>query len=269
VSAVAAGPVPSPAGSYFRADGDSLSPSASARSSWAADQLHGRLIVGALARAVHSRAADGMQCTRLTVDLSRPTPLAPVAVTSEVVRDGRQARTVHAQMCSGQGPTARAFALFLRKGDNPPGEVWTTPVWDAPYADEMQPFAAEGGVRLPWDMRDVAGGGLVSGRRKRVWLRDPRPLVDGEMTAPFVRLAMVADAVNPLSNSGTRGLRYINADVTVQVARDPLDDWLGFEVSARMAEAGVAVSSCILHDRLGPVGLATASALVTRAWGRR
>lgn len=258
-----------PAVGYFRADGDSLRPSASARSSWSGDQLHGRLIVGALARAVHAHAEEGMQCARLTVDLSRPTPLAPVTMTSAVVRSGRRARTVHAAVRSGPDTTARAFALFLRQGEDPPGDVWNTPAWDAPHADEMEPFAAEGGVRLPWDVRDVTGWGLVSARPTRVWLRDTRPLVDGETMLPFVRLAMVADAVNPLGNSGTRGLRHVNADVTMQVAREPAGDWFGFEVAARMAAAGVAVSACILHDRRGPVGLVTASALATRAWGRR
>jgi Thioesterase-like superfamily len=260
---------PAPVAGYFRADRDSLRPSADARSSWSGDQLHGRLIVGALARAVDAHAGAGMQCARLTVDLSRPTPLSPVTVASEVVRSGRRAHTVHAEVRSGGDTTARAFALLLRRGEDPPGDVWSTAAWDAPDPGVMAPFAAEGGVRLPWDMRDVAGAGLVSGRRKRVWIRDLRPLVDAETTSPFVRLAMVADAVNPLGNSGTRGLRHVNADLTIQVARDPVGDWLGFEVSARMAAAGVAVSACVLHDRRGPVGLATASALATRAWGRR
>lgn len=260
---------PAPVTGYFRADADSLQPSVNAASSWPDDQLHGRLIVGALARAVDAHAGEEMQCARLTVDLARPTPLSAVTVASEVVGSARRTRTVRAEVRSGAETTARAYALLLRRGEDPPGDVWRTPAWDAPAPEDMQPFAAEGGVRLPWDMRDVAGGGLLSARHRRVWLRDARPLVDGETTSPFVRLAMVADAVNPLSNSGTRGLRHVNADVTMQVARDPAGDWFGFEVSARMTAAGMAISACVLHDRRGPVGLATASALATRAWGRR
>jgi len=40
-----------------------------------------------------------------------------------------------------------------------------------------------------------------------------------------------ADIANPLANSGTNGLEFINGDITLYIARLPVDEWIGFEVA--------------------------------------
>src|SRR5579863_6408168 len=68
---------------FFRADGDTLVPAAFATSPWG-QVLHGRLIGGLTARAAEQARAEvpELACGRLTVDLFRSVPLAPVRVST-------------------------------------------------------------------------------------------------------------------------------------------------------------------------------------------
>ena len=77
---------------FFRAEGDTLVPAPFATSPWG-QVLHGRLIGGLTARAAEQARAEvpELACARLTVDLFRSVPLAPVRVTASPVRSGRRA----------------------------------------------------------------------------------------------------------------------------------------------------------------------------------
>jgi len=148
--------------------------------------------------------------------------------------------------------------------------VWTLGRWAAPAPADLEPMGPEQRRFLPWDLRPVHGPELVTADRKAGWIRDEVPLVAGEQSPPFVRLATIADAVNPLANSGTRGLRYINTDLTLYLDRDPVGSWFGFEVTSHLADAGIAVGQCHLHDLAGPLGtVATASLAMRRPALRR
>ena len=82
------------------------------------------------ARAIELAGGDpGLQPARLTVDLLRPVALAdPVRVDTNVERDGRRIRLVDAAMRQNDTVVARASALFLRRGEQPPDAAWTMPI---------------------------------------------------------------------------------------------------------------------------------------------
>ena len=107
-----------------------------------------------------------------------------------------------------------------------------------------------------WDSREITGrafGGQAV-KQKRVWIRENRVLVDEAPLTPFMRAALAADFTHPLANSGTKGLEFINADVTLYLHREPVDEWLGFEVVAHHSDRGVAVGECMLYDAKGAFG---------------
>ena len=103
------------------------------------------------------------------------------------------------------------------------------------------------------DLRFV-GRALDGPGPHRAWLREPWPLVDGEPLTPYVRAVIAADVSNPMSNWGDEGLQYINADLTVSLVRPPAGEWIGLEVTDHVAEDGVSVGACRLHDASGPIG---------------
>jgi hypothetical protein len=102
-------------------------------------------------------------------------------------------------------------------------------------------------------MRPISGMMGQFGQ-KRMWMADVRELVGGTPLTPFIRAAGSADLANPYSNSGDRGLGYINSDVTLYLHRLPVDEWIGLEVVRHHATDGVAIGQCVMYDRKGAIG---------------
>lgn len=249
---------------FFTPAGDELIPAPHACGPWAPDMLHGRLLGGLLARAIErEHAGDGLHFARLTVDLFRNTGLVPVRVTTDRVRDGRRIRVADAVVHGADGPVARASALLLRRGEQPAGEVWSAPEWDVPGTDEVG--ESLGGVAF--DLRFVnpdGSAGLAGTGRRRARLRELHELVAGEALSPFVRVALAADFASPMSNYGSKGLGFINADYTLSLSRLPLGDAIGFETTGHISDEGVAAGQCTLYDAAGPIGFCVVSAVANR-----
>jgi hypothetical protein len=142
--------------------------------------------------------------------------------------------------------------------------VWQAEAWSMP-APESLPVPALGPRPFPSEFRYPEGAGpwgLVG--QKRVWVRDTAALVAGEEPSPLVLAAIAADFASPLSHGGEGGLAFINGDVTLYLARYPVDDWIGFEVSGHVSAEGIAVGYCTLHDRQGTIGYSMASAVANQ-----
>jgi acyl-CoA thioesterase len=223
--------------------------------------LHGRLLAGLAARAVEREEHDpALRIARLTVDMFRFPPMTPYTVTTEVTRDGHRVRAVSVSIVAGGVEVARAAALMLRTGEHPEASVWRTPNWDAPPPEEVPP--PDGQVLTSgWELRLMSEGGFWTADRKRVWTRDSWQLVEGEELTPAVRAALAADLPNPLANSGVEGLQFINADLTMFLARPPSTEWIGLEVTDHIGHDGIAIGSCTLYDVDGPIGSSTVCAI--------
>ncbi|MEX1103578.1 MAG: thioesterase family protein, partial [Dehalococcoidia bacterium] len=150
---------------------------------------------------------------------------------------------------------------------NPDGTVWSPPSWDVPHPDSITPPAQDWGPRGPmWDTRAI-GRGFGSTEQERAWLRENRPLAEGIEMTPFVRAAFAADFTNPFANSGSAGLKFVNADITLYLHRLPVGEWLGFEVVEHHATDGIALGECSLYDTSGPIGRSLVTALANRRKG--
>jgi hypothetical protein len=248
---------------YFTVSGAEFVPGPQARSWWAATMLHGRLLGGLLARAVeHQHGAAGLQVSRLTVDLFRNAPLAPVTVSTQRLRDGRRIRVVDATAHVGGEPVAKATAVLLRQGEQPPGQVPATPPWDAPGPESLPP-ARSRYPPMAWrftEHNDPARHWSARGAR-RIWLRETCGLVAGEPLTPLLRAALAADSASPLSHASDVGLEFINADYTLYLSRLPAGDTIGLESGGHTSSAGVAVGHCTMHDATGPVGYCMTAAV--------
>ena len=232
------------------------------RGPWDPNSLHGRVVAGLLAREIESCWGDpAFHCARFTVDLYRVPPFAPVEVTSNVVRDGNRIRVVDAEFTSGGTSIARASAVLLRKAENPEGTVWSPPAWQVPGPESLP--APQGDREPMWETR-VIDHGFGSTEQKRAWLRENRQLIDGVELTPFVRTAFAADFTNPFANSGSAGLQFVNADITLYLQRLPAGEWLGFEVTQHHAHEGIAVGECTIYDEQGAIGRSLVSALANR-----
>jgi hypothetical protein len=251
-------------GAYFEAIANGLQPVPEARSPWAEDMLHGRLLAGLAARAVEGAGHDsGLRVARLTVDMFRSPPMSALQVATNVVRDGRRVRVVDVSIRGGAIEVARASALMLRTGPHPDGETWRAPGWDAPLPEALPD--PEGGAGGGWDIRLVTPGGFWTSERKRLWTRDRWQLVAGEEPSPAVRAALAADLPNPLANSSSAGLQFINADLTLILGRHPASEWIGLEVDGHVGHDGIAVGTCTMYDISGSIGWSSVCAIANAA----
>jgi hypothetical protein len=247
---------------FFRIDGDHYVPTLASRGPWDPNSLHGRVIIGLLGAEIERRHGDtDFVPARLTVDMYRLPDLSPVEVTTRVVREGRRIKVIDAEFISGGKSAGRATCQLLRRTGAPEGRVWTPPDWDAPRPEDIPPPEPSshplGGM---WAMRRIAGDWGTLGQ-KRTWMSEVRELVEGRALTPFVRVAVAADFTSPFANAGDAGLKYINSDVTVYLHREPVGEWIGFEVMNHGATEGVAIGECFLYDVDGPIGSASCCAL--------
>jgi Acyl-CoA thioesterase C-terminal domain/Acyl-CoA thioesterase N-terminal domain len=227
--------------------------------------LHGRLLAGLAARAVEGVGHDpALRVVRLTVDMFRFPPMSALQVVTNVVRDGRRVRVVDVSIRSAEVEIARSTALLLRSGPHPSGMPWSAPDWHAPLPETLT-SGDEGGDYGGWDIRPLSPGGFWSAERKRLWARDRWQLVAGEEPSAVVRAALAADLPNPLANSSSEGLQFINADLTLFLGRVPASEWIGLEVSGHVGHEGIAIGSCTMYDTSGAFGWSSVCAVSNTA----
>ena len=251
---------------FFVREGDLLRPTPVSRGPWSETSLHGRVVIGLLAREIErAHGGEDFMPARLTVDMYRLPDLSPVEVTTRAVRDGKRIKVIDAEFFSDGVSMARATCQLLRRTQNPAGSIWSPPGWGAPGPDEVMP-PADGQASLGgmWAVRPISGA-FGSLDVRRLWMSEVRELIGGEPLTPFSRVALAADFASPFANAGDAGLAWINSDVTLYLHRLPTTKWIGFEVVNHHATDGVAIGECWLHDEAGPIGTATVAALAQRA----
>ena len=245
-----------------RADG-SFMPTIAAQGPWSDGLLHGGPVNGLLARSLEAIAGEsGLDVSRLTIDLFRPAPMRPLSVTTRIVRRGRRILVADALLLDGEVETARATALLL-KGDpgatQPGGEGTMPPSAEGLPTTSLGEGMKSGGsgrpgfhttVQARWlRRRDEAGPTTC-------WFRLPLPLVAGEAPTSLVRMAACADFINAIASSNAKGRPgFINADLTIYLARRPMGEWFCLEVDGReLGPNALGYSHGSFYDEQGLLG---------------
>ena len=242
------------------------------RGPWSPDAQHGGPPAALLARAVERfGGSDEMQVVRLTVELLRPVPLAPLALAASFARPGRKVQLVEAVLRAGDVEVARALALRIRRlplalpPDLAAGPA--PPPGPERGAANLPPWGEVGGA--PAYHRDAVEHRFVAGGFDRPgpatdWIRLRVPLVAGEPTSPLSRVAAAADFGNGVSwvLSRAEGYRFINPDLTVYLHRLPVGEWVCLEALTTVEPHGIGLAESRLWDEHGPLGRALQSLLL-------
>ncbi len=247
-------------GPYFLRDESRYVPTAVARGGWG-PSMSGHVVGGILAWALEGAIDDPqLQPARLTVDLPAPAALEPFEVRIQVQHERRRLRLVEALLIQRGEPVARASALFLRRGPQPDGNVWSQPMQMPQLPTEhdganptlfLRTYGWGGELQNPDPDWDTSGP-------KYTWLHETRPLVDDEPLTAFTRVALCADVTAAIANWGTKALQFINVDYTLTLSRLPEGPHIGLAALTHYSDDGVANGSAVVLDQLGPVGSAVA-----------
>ncbi|WP_433599992.1 thioesterase family protein [Nocardia sp. CA-135953] len=245
---------------FFAVTDDGFEPLPFAASAWSPNMVNGPAVCGLLARALESQhCAEGFSPARLTVDLFRPTLYKPVTVVTELVRDGNRIRVACAALMQDGEDVARASAVFLKRSVQPPGERWTRTESPVPPAVPVAngPTAPMWSSGLDWSSRI---GDHQNSERKRMW-QAPLSVVEGEPPSAFAAAAMIGESTSLMTNWGTTGIGFINADLTLALARPLIGLEIGVEADSHISADGIAVGSATLFDRHGSFGTCVVTAL--------
>lgn len=249
----------------FRFEGDHYDPTELTRSGWAVDVQHGGPPAGLLAHALESVPVEpDMRLVRLTIDLMRRVPIAPLTATTEVVRSGRRIQVLNASLTAGGIEVARATGLRIRTTSldlpylpSPDSPAMPSPARTAPVDP---PLWETGGPDLLWFHRHgveirTVGNSFWSPGRGLSWLRLRVPVVEGVALTPLTRVAALSD----VGNGNARLLdpeewQFVNPDITVALHRDAEGEWIGMDSSAHQHPAGIGMADTLLFDEQGAVG---------------
>lgn len=243
------------------------------RGPWGTGTLHGGAIAGLLGhvteQASRSDAGDrSLVCTRLTVEIFRPVPQAVLTAEASVVRSGRRSQVIDAAITVDGVAHARASSQWAATGvsprpADPVDDVESAPVPLPPprpeFADDPRD-GAELDYPVPGFNCDTCELRYVSGSHETAgpgvtWLRLLSQVVSDHQNSPFVTTAAISDLAAAAGwEPSPMGASFINPDLTLQLARLPIGEWLAIDAHVEHGTASIGTLSARLFDDHGPFG---------------
>lgn len=261
------------ADAFFERDGERFVSSPHTRGPWDPDFQHAGPPAGLLGREIERcEPREGFRVGRVTFEILRGVPVAPLTVQARVVRPGRSVELLEATLSDAGGPVMRATAwrLRTRELDVPPDLSGPPPPGSPGDADgghsavTFTPGGESFGYHRAMEWR-FARGRFDQLGPATVWLRMRHPLLAGEDPSPLVRVLVAADSGNGVSaNLDFREWVFINTDLTVHLHRHPAGEWVCLDSTTYATRDGIGLSDTGLYDERGLIGRAAQTLLVDR-----
>lgn len=252
----------------YRVDGDRVVTSPDAAGPWDPGMQHGSppaaLAVWA-AEAIPTRAP--MQIARVTIDLMRPVPVAPLTLATEVLREGRKIQLCAVRLYADGVLTVGATVLKIKtQALTLPPDVRDQAV-ELPGPDQSRvdpanfsnsPFVTGISLRAARGRFGVPGPGAI-------WYRVERPLIEGSPISQVMRAVVASDFCNGTSAAlDFRQWTFLNADLTVSLAREPVGEWILVDAESWIGPEGAGLAMARLADSRGYFGRAIQSLVIEK-----
>jgi hypothetical protein len=252
----------------YRLDGGRVLVSPNAAGPWDPTMQHGSapaaLVVWA-AEAVPTKVP--MRIARVTIDLMRPVPLAPLTVRTDVKREGRKIQLCAIRLRAEGVIVVGATVLKIKvQASELPPEAEILPVeLPGPAQSRVEPadfssspFVTGMSLRAARGRFGVPGPGAI-------WYRVDRPLIEGAAVSQAMRAMVAADFCNGTSAVlDFRHWTFLNADLTVNFAREPVGEWILLDAESWIGPDGAGLAMARLADINGYFGRAIQSLVIER-----
>jgi hypothetical protein len=252
-----------PAALYERTADGAFMATELTRGPWSREHQHAGPPAALLARAV---AQEGRQMARLSYDILGPVPIAPLSLSSRVLRPGRRVEQVEATLSDHERPLMRLTAWRMRVDESLGAEV-------GEVAPPPGPETGEPGKFFFWNddvaYRDALEWSFVDGQFNTpgpatAWTRVRVPLVAGEGITPLERLLVMADAASGISAALDWSVwSFVNVDLGIHLSRPPEGEWMAMDAHTEIGPTGMGLCTSTLFDGNGRVGVSTQSLLVS------
>lgn len=248
----------------FEVDGDRAVGSFRAAGPWDPGLMHGGAPSSLIAWAAERVETPApMRISRLTIDLLRPVPVGELLIEGQVIRQGRKIQLCQIRLLAGGVEVTRAMVLKVRTAQIT--ETHLAPLdQPGPLDCPPAPRAREGDTTFNanFDMRSVSGGFREHGPGV-VWFRLERPMIGGQANSPAMIAGAVADFTNGISSvMPFERFTFINGDLTVNLARQPVGEWVLSNAESWIAADGGGLAMTRLADLHGYFGTATQNLVI-------
>jgi acyl-CoA thioesterase len=266
---------------FYELNGATAVPSAHTRGPWDPNAQHGGAPAALIAWTVDNLpSSTPMRLARLTIDLIRPVPIAPIEIHTDILREGRNIQLASVRLAANGKECVRATALRLRASaldipaeSAPPALRWPRPSECTAFENagreglagsiEFRPTRADWQRGLLARADPLPRNAPPSHEPGGVWFRVMRPVIAGVETTPLMRAAITADFCNGMSGAlDFRKWTFINADLTVHFARSPIGEWILLEAQGWIGSDGRGIAFGTLADEHGVFGQAAQSLVV-------
>ena len=260
-----------PAAAFWLLDGQNFQSTQLTRGPWNPAHQHAGPPIALVSRAIENAARErGLtHIARLTANLWRPVPIDALSVAVVADYVGKSAGHFSAQLFAQGKEVARFTALAQREGQlNLPAGLPGHPLPSAVQSPEASapaqfPFAdGQPGYAELVEIREARGKNFQG--PCSAWFRLKHPLVAGETTSPYQRVAVAADSSNGISAvlDYRRGDIFVNSDLTINLLRRPVGEWICVDAKTHLGPQGGGLAESQLFDEIGLIGRATQSLAV-------
>jgi Thioesterase-like superfamily len=262
--------------SFYEPDGDRYLATELTRGPWDPGAQHAGPPAALIGREIERLSGGRLggsggppaQVGRITYELLRSVPIAPLTVEAEVVRPGRSVELVRARLADPDGEVIRAHAWRLRTTEvafeEPAGRPDDLPGPERGEPGEFFHTGYEVGYHTAMEYRFISGAFMEAGPAT-VWMRMAVPLLPSEEPSPLQRVLAAADSGNGVSAAlDWRSFLFINVDLSVHLHRMPAGEWICLDAITLPERSGIGLADTTLHDERGPIGHALQTLLVDR-----
>lgn len=260
--------------SVYRVDGGTAFTNDCAAGPWDPRSQHGGAPAALIAWAAERmETREPMQVVRITIDLQRPVPIAPLEIRTEVLREGRKIQVCLVTLLHENVVVVRASVLKIRSADTslpdvPAEEKITLPGPEHGHEPGAQAAGLVGGENSfirGMSLRVVQGSFFVDPGPAAIWFHAHRAIVEGQPNSPLMRAAMTADFCNGASTLlDPREWTFINADLSIHLARMPVGEWILLDAQTWLGPQGAGIAFAKLGDERGYFGRAVQSLVIEK-----
>ena len=223
---------------------------------WSPDMLQGSATTALMVREVERLSvASGFAVRRLTFDLWRPAGLRAFRTETDMLRDGRKAKTLQVRLMDADVEIGRCTALLTAQGESPADPFSKAMSGDAaPETGRPPPAFAQKWSRYFQNVSvRLIEGALEKPRPAAAWMRLDVPMVQGEANTPLIQAVQAADFSSGVAQIvDMREWTFINPEISLYFFRAPEDQWILIRARTRVGADGAGLTTASLSDRRGP-----------------
>ncbi len=256
----------------YRVEGSRVTTSPNAAGPWDAGMQHGSAPAALVVWAAEAMPTPvPMQIARVTIDLMRPVPVAPLTLETEVLREGRKIQLCAVRLRAGSVVVVGATVLkiktqsFTQSLALPPAAAAVSVALPGPDQSPVEepshsssPFVTGISLRAARGHFGVPGPGAI-------WYRVDRPLIEASPISQAMRAVVAADFCNGTSAAlDFRDWTFLNADLTVNFARVPVGEWILVDAESWIGPDGAGLAMARLADVNGYFGRVVQSLVIEK-----